>query len=239
VDRSAFAKGYLDQRITQSNLLQPVVPTGGLVRVVPKSMRDIHEGSAVTIRNEPASDTVTAVGVEPPNGVRMSGFKNKYDPGARVTFTAQVQQFQDGRPLFDPDTGLPVYAPQTFTGHTTGPIIDGQATVQIDDPSLLPFIRPGSSMTVDSDPYEETQGVVRVEPTDGPPTHFWAPYTRIFNTGSPTRVGYSTKGQYDTPLAVPADTRDPDNPGPRHHNVWNTRDNHGYNNPVVFYSVID
>ena len=65
------------------------VPGGGEVRVFPASMTDIHQGSQVTISNQPIQDTVTVVSVQPPNQIVATGFHHHYDAGATLTFSSE------------------------------------------------------------------------------------------------------------------------------------------------------
>jgi hypothetical protein len=222
VDRSAFAKSPGATGTTLSTLLRPVMPSpnGGEVQVFPASMTDIHQGSQVTITNQGAQDQVRVVGVQLPNMIVANGSQHDYGPGATLTFTANVPQLQNGET---------VNAPQTFTATVTSSITNGQSTFAVNDPSVLPYIKPGGQQaTISNASYSETTTVSRVYPTNGPPNSFFCTLHRVYNVGDQTAVGY---------FAPTPDVIDPTSVGPQ--KVWNTRDNHGYNDPVVFYSVID
>jgi hypothetical protein len=236
VDRSVFAKIDLGTSYTYSTLKNGVA-AGQLRQIVPESMQDIHNGSSVTIHNPGATESATVTGMGP-NGPILSGLKNNYDPGSTIKFTANLpQKNPDGSPVVDKN-GRPVLSPQSYQGSTTSGVGPDQGTNSVGvDPSVAPYLTPGTQVIMSSQDYEETVGAQNVGPSDTNPLYFYANLQHSYNKGASTRTGYPVKSDGRLPYLISGDTGDPGNPGPKR--IWNTRDDHGNPEPICYYSVID
>jgi hypothetical protein len=234
LDRSVYAKSVTSPSGTTHTIKKPVSPDfpgGSVVEVWPDSMTDIHQGSAVYFTHQGRSEKVTASQVIQPDKVVVSGAQNQYNPGTSITFRVQVPQFREPGhvPIVD-DNGIPVTAWQTFTATLVSPIVNGKGVLQLSDPSLLAFVQPGNtSINVQGQTQWETSTVIQVLPANVQPDHFTCSLTKVYNVGDLVVTYYSV------PVADPT----PPTPNTTSALFFNTRDDLGQNNPIMFFSVIE
>ena len=228
VDRSAFAKQDARGGTTSSTLTKPLFPPGGQATPVwPAAMTDIHQGSTVYYSHQAQSDNGSISGVQQPDKLVVSGLKHAFDVGSTVSFTVQVPVMDaNGNPVILPN-GLQATQNKTFSATLVSPMTDGKGVLQVSDPSILKFAQAGNTQAkVQDSTYTESESVIQVLPSEQQPTNYITTIQRVYNPGDTIWVNYNY------PQASP-----PANPGPQ--NFWNTRDDHGLNNPILYFSIID
>jgi hypothetical protein len=223
VDRSFFATSTsLPSASASAVLATPITAVPGTVAVQPTNpnfVRRLGLGDRVTIATPALQEAVIVTAVDATTFT--ADFQQLHNTGFTISGTAVVD-------VVDPVTGLVTQQTITFSSTSLTPVAaPGTAVIQPADPTILPYILPGTRLVIQSGGVSETVTVAGFNPPDWP-TEFVASVRFLHDTNSqsPTTLSVSF-------VQTPALPRHPGTQPGVQFNV------HARPEVVPFFSVID